>query len=639
LSFCDMEVSRTPSKDLLDEETVFELEDSLDALPLTPLSRKNDADSEASLPSLPSSRRDSRIKPETMLSRVSAFASVSEEIVLEDLFEYIWPNVDAEDSPAHAPDEAYYVVQELLADFLKECAAYLKSERPITMKVFPSDFAYQLRAIKSFKRRYPDLSRRVMDAYERTWLQNNGLVPAGRAELGLTALRSEEVMTLLQNDFPDVHVAVSDLFRQRRFQKLADLQKRQYEAARIERGEARAEAARKRALESASDFNRQLLSERHRERCYYWDLQTMQIHVPKLPYRLIPEEVVLQQYAKKGGAYPVAVIPGQFNENFVDFSSTELSYLPLSRALYTTPCRKPRVPTPLPTTLRYGNLCPLSAVGTDNKDATEAVQSSLPGTGTPASLNLEQKSSTASAAPRNDSPFKTEAHGHRYPKAANGPIVTEQDAKPASVQNCSVCRQPVVDPLRCSECGRAGHPSCLELPPSMIDVVRTYAWSCMECKQCVECQDSGNGEQMMFCDRCDRGYHAFCVGLSGIPDGNWECPTCAPLGSTKTVTANSRRSSSVAVSTPIKQSSSCSASRVRSKRHATSKSGKRVSAKRADTGRVSPLVSFDESSCATEPEEVSTATAAAAEESDSLPLTGTGSPSVRVEWTVDSPAK
>nr|VZI35329.1 unnamed protein product [Spirometra erinaceieuropaei] len=608
-----MEVSRTPSKDLLDEETVFELEDSLDALPLTPSSRKNDADSEASQPSLPSGRRDSRIKPETMLSRVSAFASVSEEIVLEDLFEYVWPNVDAEDSPAHTSDEAYYVVQELLADFLK---------------------------IKSFKRRYPDISRRVMDAYERTWLQNNGLVPAGRAELGLTALRSEEVMTLLQNDFPDVHVAVSDLFRQRRFQKLADLQKRQYEAARIERGEARAEAARKRALESASDFNRQLLSERHRERCYYWDLQTMQIHVPKLPYRLIPEEVVLQQCIKKGGAYPVAVIPGQFNENFVEFNSTELSYLPLSRALYTTPCRKPRVPAPLPTMLRYGNLRPLAAVGTDFKDATEVVQSSSPATGT---VNLEQKSSAPSAIPPNGSPFKTESHGHRTSKAPNGSIASEQDVKQASSQDCSVCRQPVIDPLRCAECGRAGHPSCLELPPSMIDVVRTYAWSCMECKHCVECQDSGNGEQMMFCDRCDRGYHAFCVGLSCIPEGSWECPTCVPVDSAKTVIANTRRSSTVAMSTPIKQSGPGSASRLRNKRPATSKSGRRVSAKRADTGLVSPLASFDESSCATEPEEALTvaAAAAAAEESNSLPPTeaGTGSPSAPVEWTIDSPAK
>lgn len=214
---------------------------------------------------------------------------------------------------------------------------------------------YLLLQVKSFKRRYPELQRRICDAYERTWLQEAGLVPSGRAELGLTALLSDEVMSLLRNDFPDVHVAVSDLFRQRRFQRLADHQKRQYEAARIGRGEARAELARKRALESASDFNRQLVAERHKERRCYWDLQTMQIHIPQWPYRL------LEPPPHKNGFYPVAVIPGQFTEHFVDFSASELAYMPLSKALYTLPPhlqskRALRQPPPLPTMLRYGNL-------------------------------------------------------------------------------------------------------------------------------------------------------------------------------------------------------------------------------------------------------------------------------------------
>lgn len=50
----------------------------------------------------------------------------------------------------------------------------------------------------------------------------------------------------------------------------------------------------------------------------------------------------------------------------------------------------------------------------------------------------------------------------------------------------------------------------------------------MDCKKCVECLDPGHEDLMMFCDRCDRGYHAFCVGLEAIPEGNWECPSCAP---------------------------------------------------------------------------------------------------------------
>lgn len=30
-------------------------------------------------------------------------------------------------------------------------------------------------------------------------------------------------------------------------------------------------------------------------------------------------------------------------------------------------------------------------------------------------------------------------------------------------------------------------------------------------------------DAMMFCDRCDRGYHTFCVGLSAPPTGTWVC--------------------------------------------------------------------------------------------------------------------
>lgn len=28
---------------------------------------------------------------------------------------------------------------------------------------------------------------------------------------------------------------------------------------------------------------------------------------------------------------------------------------------------------------------------------------------------------------------------------------------------------------------------------------------------------------MLFCDRCDRGYHTYCVGLKAPPSGSWIC--------------------------------------------------------------------------------------------------------------------
>lgn len=35
---------------------------------------------------------------------------------------------------------------------------------------------------------------------------------------------------------------------------------------------------------------------------------------------------------------------------------------------------------------------------------------------------------------------------------------------------------------------------------------------------------------MMFCDKCDRGYHTFCIGLKNLPTGPWVCISCGFCG-------------------------------------------------------------------------------------------------------------
>lgn len=46
----------------------------------------------------------------------------------------------------------------------------------------------------------------------------------------------------------------------------------------------------------------------------------------------------------------------------------------------------------------------------------------------------------------------------------------------------------------------------------------------------------------MFCDRCDRGYHTYCVGLEAIPDGSWQCSACDPPLSSNVKTKRGRPS-------------------------------------------------------------------------------------------------
>ncbi|XP_046401062.1 zinc finger protein ubi-d4 A [Ischnura elegans] len=82
--------------------------------------------------------------------------------------------------------------------------------------------------------------------------------------------------------------------------------------------------------------------------------------------------------------------------------------------------------------------------------------------------------------------------------------------------------------VSCSDCGRSGHPSCLQFTTNMIISVRKYRWQCIECKCCSICGMSDNDDQLLFCDDCDRGYHMYCLTppLSSPPEGSWSCRLC-----------------------------------------------------------------------------------------------------------------
>jgi hypothetical protein len=41
----------------------------------------------------------------------------------------------------------------------------------------------------------------------------------------------------------------------------------------------------------------------------------------------------------------------------------------------------------------------------------------------------------------------------------------------------------------------------------------------------------------VLCDDCDKGFHWWCVGLEGIPAGNWYCSGCRPAAGASTTPA------------------------------------------------------------------------------------------------------
>nr|XP_045624387.1 zinc finger protein ubi-d4-like isoform X3 [Procambarus clarkii] len=82
--------------------------------------------------------------------------------------------------------------------------------------------------------------------------------------------------------------------------------------------------------------------------------------------------------------------------------------------------------------------------------------------------------------------------------------------------------------VSCADCGRSGHPTCLQFTSNMMKSVVKYRWQCIECKTCTLCGTSENDDQLLFCDDCDRGYHLYCLDppLSEPPEGEWSCCLC-----------------------------------------------------------------------------------------------------------------
>nr|CAI5841044.1 unnamed protein product [Callosobruchus analis] len=82
--------------------------------------------------------------------------------------------------------------------------------------------------------------------------------------------------------------------------------------------------------------------------------------------------------------------------------------------------------------------------------------------------------------------------------------------------------------VSCSDCGRSGHPTCLQFTDNMKVSVKKYRWQCIECKCCSVCGNSDNDDQLLFCDDCDRGYHMYCLHppLVNPPEGSWSCKLC-----------------------------------------------------------------------------------------------------------------
>lgn len=394
---------------------------------------------------------------------------------------------------------------------------------------------------KSFKRKYPDLFRRLIEVKEREFmLRKLRVVTEAQCDLGLTALKLNEFLDLMADDYPDKYKEFNDYFSERRRRAIAaaafqaasmSLSRRKSEFLDIPKAsnsktnlseKDRMKEMIKKAMKYVAAYNSQLQKEKQDERKSFYDLQTMRIQTPMTNTQIDSNELFSND---KKGHYPVSLIPGQFQYHHKKYTPDELKYLPVETVIYAPPVphrlkyiewkknlNKPKVNT-------FENSFNIRKTAEIRPSKYEDAEEEKMDTFTPVKSEISRQPIriTASAAP------------------TVAKLITSTN------QVCHICSRSSqlssnsthIDNnqlmISCSSCPRYYHPDCLELNSKLVDwtCIRNYEWQCMDCKKCSKCSNSNDEDKMMFCDRCDRGFHTYCVGVDQVPTGTWLCKQCA----------------------------------------------------------------------------------------------------------------
>ncbi|XP_036143609.1 uncharacterized protein LOC105828128 isoform X3 [Monomorium pharaonis] len=364
----------------------------------------------------------------------------------------------------------------------------------------------QYLGVKSFKRKYPDLKRRVVDMEERNYLRENGLVSEAMCDMGLTAVCSSEVLDVMCSDFPDQYEEYRKHMREKQVKEHSKKQKELTAAANAERN--RIDLA-EMAMQSAFTWNANLNKARKEQRKYCLDLQTFTIQQPQQKQQKIDSE-------HKVGHYPVALIPGQYTDYYREYTPAELRYYPLNTVL-------------------YGPTRPNERKSDSQSEGSQSDSDS-------------ESSSDDSSSSSSEGTQDTEGSQSTMDEVD----MEISNAKDDTKLKCKMCLKVLNKHnkneilIQCGTCNGNVHPSCIDLTLDMVPHIQSYAWQCTDCKTCAQCHDPADEDKMLFCDMCDRGYHIYCVGLRRVPQGRWhcqECAVCANCGSREPGGANSDRNS------------------------------------------------------------------------------------------------
>lgn len=111
--------------------------------------------------------------------------------------------------------------------------------------------------IKSFKRKYPGIKRRMLEMQERDFIRESGLVSEHMCDLGLTAVNSADILDIMYSDFQEKYEEYCKHQRDRQTKELINKQKALSLAASQEKNKADlTENAKHSAAQWNANFNK-----------------------------------------------------------------------------------------------------------------------------------------------------------------------------------------------------------------------------------------------------------------------------------------------------------------------------------------------------------------------------------------------
>jgi len=337
---------------------------------------------------------------------------------------------------------------------------------------------------------------------EKAFLQKRELIVEGKCSKDLVAIKTDSLLELMMDRFPQKYKEYLQFAHERDRRKIIENHCSQM----VVKNMGKTASHIKKAIKDASEYNSHLNQDRKEERSAYFDMQTQIIQVPRKVQRIIASE------KRKRNRYPVALMPGQFQEYFKIYSKDELNSLPLSTITSQWPTDMSKRVQMNKEEFQNDSDNTSNTQSSSDDDSKSSGNDDSDGEGPSIKRVLRE---------RNGAPRHRNKVGIKNDSFCGICLKGEESNKKGTAESF----------VHCSFCENSGHPSCLEMNRQLVEVIKTYPWQCMECKTCTLCSNPHDEEHMMFCDNCDRGYHSYCVGLKSIPDGRWICEKCGKCAS------------------------------------------------------------------------------------------------------------